>query len=135
MHTMEALYVGELRCEATHLASGNVILSDAPVDNQGKGMAFSPTDLMTTSLALCMMTIMGIAAKEKGIHFEDVLVHITKIMGSNPRRVVEIHLDFHAPLDKWDEKETAIMKHAAETCPVAKSIHPDIKVKITWSQR
>ncbi|MFM7311195.1 MAG: OsmC family protein [Flavobacteriales bacterium] len=127
-HAMEAEYVGELRCMAQHLASGNTMITDAPTDNQGKGEAFSPTDLLCTSLATCMMTIMGIAARERKIHMEGSTVKITKVMAANPRRVHEIHLSFMLVSDEIGEKELDILKHAAHTCPVALSIHPDIQL-------
>ncbi len=135
MHSIEVKYSGGLRCSATHLKSGNTIISDAPVDNKGKGEAFSPTDLLCTSLAMCMMTIMGITANEKEIAFEDAQVEVTKIMGTDPRRVSEIHLKFLVNAQNWTEREWAIMKNAADTCPVAKSIHPDILVKVEWLGR
>ncbi len=133
MHSIEVKYDGGLRCSATHLKSGNSIISDAPTDNKGKGEAFSPTDLLCTSLSMCMLTIMGIAAEEKGIAFENITVDVTKIMGSEPRRVAEIHLNFKIPNLGWTEREWAIMKNAANTCPVAQSIHPSIKLEVTWT--
>ncbi len=133
MHAIEVKYEGELRCSAVHLKSGNAIISDAPIDNHGKGAAFSPTDLLCTSLAMCMMTIMGIAANEKEIAFENVTVDVTKIMGTEPRRVTGIQLNFHVPQLGWSEREWAIMKNAANTCPVAKSIDPSIQLEITWT--
>lgn len=133
MHSIEVKYEGDLRCSAIHLKSNNAIVSDAPVDNHGKGEAFSPTDLFCTSLSMCMLTIMGIAAQEKNIRFENITADVTKIMGTEPRRVSEIHLHFHVPALGWNEKEWAIMKNAANTCPVAKSIDPSIKVEVSWT--
>jgi putative redox protein len=133
MHAIEVNYQGGLRCSAIHLKSGNSILSDAPVDNKGKGEAFSPTDLLCTSLAMCMLTIMGIAAQEKEIAFENVCIEVTKIMGSEPRRVSGIQLKFNVPDLGWTEREWAIMKNAANTCPVAQSIHPSIQLEVTWT--
>ena len=132
MHAIEVNYNGELRCSAIHLKSGNTIISDAPIDNKGKGEAFSPTDLLCTSLGMCMMTIMGITANEKDIPFEDARVEVIKIMGTEPRRVSEIHLMFHVNGQDWTEREWSSMKNAADTCPVAKSIHPDILLKVEW---
>ncbi|MEY2937803.1 MAG: hypothetical protein RL062_392 [Bacteroidota bacterium] len=132
MHAIEVNYSGELRCSATHLKSGNTIISDAPIDNKGKGEAFSPTDLLCTSLGMCMMTIMGITANEKEIPFENARVEVTKIMGTDPRRVSEIHMTFYVAGQKWTDREWSIMKNAADTCPVAKSIHPDILLKVEW---
>lgn len=128
MHSIEAEYVGELRCTAHHIASGNSIITDAPLDNQGKGEAFSPTDLLCTSLATCMMTIMGIAARERNISMEESSVRIIKVMAANPRRVHEIQLQFVLISDEIGDRELEILKQAAHTCPVALSIHPDIHV-------
>ena len=133
-HAMEVEYVGELRCSAQHLASGNTIITDAPKDNHGKGEAFSPTDLLCTSLATCMMTIMGIAAKERNIFMEDSSVRITKVMAANPRRVHEIQLQFVLVSDEIGERELEILKHAAHTCPVALSIHPEVQVRTQFTR-
>lgn len=127
---MTAAYLGELTCEATHVRSGNVIRTDAPVDNNGKGEAFSPTDLLATSLAMCMMTVMGIAAREKGIPLGKMNASIEKIMGTNPRRVAGIHIVLELEEKGWDEKQWAILVHTAQTCPVAKSLHPDLHQNI-----
>lgn len=130
---MKAKYLGGLRTEAIHLKSGKTIITDAPIDNNGKGEAFSPTDLMTASLASCMMTIMGITAQSKEIELGEIEVEITKIMGSEPRRVIGIDLNFNIPSFNYDDKTKQILKNAALTCPVAKSIHPDIEVKSTFN--
>lgn len=132
---MKASYRGELRCEAVHIKSGNELITDAPPDNKGKGEAFSPTDLLATSLAVCMMTIMGITAEEKGIALGEMEVSIEKVMGSSPRRVVGIHLQFSVQNMGWEEREWAILKNAAMACPVAKSLHPDIEQNIQWTLR
>jgi uncharacterized OsmC-like protein len=125
--------LGGLRTEAIHLKSGKTIITDAPIDNNGKGEAFSPTDLMSASLASCMMTIMGITAQSKEIELGEMEVEITKIMGSDPRRVIGIDLNFSVPDLNYDDKTKQILKNAAFTCPVAKSIHPDIEVKTTFN--
>lgn len=132
MHSIEVQYLGELRCQGKHLKSNSIIISDAPVDNQGKGEAFSPTDLTCTSLAMCMMTIIGIAAEEKNIELKDVKAAVTKVMGTEPRRIVGIKINMFGNWDQLTEREVAIIKNAANTCPVAKSIHPDIQLDIFW---
>jgi len=134
MQTSKITYKGNLRTEATHLSSGNVIISDAPVDNHGKGEAFSPTDLLATSLALCMLTIMGIVANNNQIEIIGTEVFVTKIMASNPRRVSEIIVEVNMPKANYSDKEKKLLENAAITCPVAKSLHPDIKQEIvfTW---
>ncbi len=120
-------YLGELRTESTHLKSGSLVITDAPVDNKGKGEAFSPTDLLATSLATCMMTIMGIAANQHNFSLENLRCDVTKIMAINPRRVAEIIVEFHFDPNDFDEKKKDILRDAAHSCPVAFSLHPDLK--------
>lgn len=131
--TSTVVYKGDLRTEATHLQSGTVILTDAPTDNQGKGEAFSPTDLVATALASCMATIMGIVARNHGIQLEGTRFEVTKIMVSDPRRIGEIVVAVHYPENLiLAEKEHAILKNAALTCPVFQSLHPDCKKTISF---
>lgn len=125
-------YLGELRTEAVHLRSDNKIITDAPPDNQGKGEAFSPTDILATSLGCCMVTIMGIAARTHGFDIDNTEMKIQKIMASNPRRVSEIIIDFQFP-KKYSEKEQKIIIHAAKTCPVSQSLHPELKQTINFN--
>jgi len=125
MATIETTYLGGLRTEATHVQSGTKILSDAPVDNQGKGEAFSPTDLLSASLGSCMLTIMGIAARTHGINIDNTQCSITKIMAASPRRVAEIVIDFKFP-GNYSEKEQKILENAALTCPVFYSLNVDL---------
>ncbi|MFN8153739.1 MAG: OsmC family protein [Bacteroidia bacterium] len=132
MATIKTVYTGDLRTRALHLASGTEIITDAPVDNQGKGEAFSPTDLLSAALGSCMLTIMGIAARTHAIRMEDTVVEITKIMASNPRRVSEVQIVFQMPDLVYTEKEKAILEHAARTCPVALSVHPDLQQTISF---
>lgn len=127
MHTSEVIYLKDLRTEATHLGSGNSLLTDAPKDNNGKGEFFSPTDLLATSLASCMLTIMGLSAKVHGFSIDGAKAQILKVMESNPRRVGEIVIDIWFPANDYSTKEKSLLKLAADTCPVAKSLHPDIK--------
>jgi putative redox protein len=132
--TSTVVYNGDLRTTCTHLKSGSSFETDAPPDNHGKGERFSPTDLMATSLATCMVTVMGIKAKTMRFDLNDVKVEVLKIMKSDPRRVGSIELTFHIPdtLKDIDEKTKAILRNTGETCPVMKSIHPDIEVKVDW---
>ncbi len=132
--TSQIIYKGALRTEATHLQSNTIIETDAPTDNQGKGERFSPTDLLATSLGNCMLTIMGIKARDMQISLEGTKVDITKIMKTEPRRVGGIKVDFHFPVTlKLNDKEKEILQKAALTCPVAKSIHPDIEQDVTFN--
>lgn len=129
--TAKTIYLGELRTEATHVRSGKMIITDAPPDNQGKGEAFSPTDLLATSLASCMITIMGIAAHEHGFNLDGTTASIWKIMESNPRRVGEVKIDLTFPKNNFSDKEKKIIERSAYTCPVYLSLHPDLKKTIT----
>ncbi|WP_026896925.1 OsmC family protein [Daejeonella oryzae] len=126
MATIQTTYLGELRTEATHVLSGNKVITDAPLDNKGKGEAFSPSDLLTSALGSCMLTIMGIAAQEHNINMDGTTCSITKIMASDPRRVGEIQITFNLPQGDYSEKDKLILKRSAENCPVAKSVHPDL---------
>lgn len=131
MHTSELFYEGDLRTIATHVYSGEKIFTDAPLDNQGKAQSFSPTDLLATSLAACMITIMGIAARTHQYEIEGCRMYVTKIMAANPRRVSEIQIRFELPAS-LDEKARAVLEHAARHCPVAKSLHPEINQAVTF---
>lgn len=133
--TSKVTYLGELRTEATHLQSNNTIHTDAPKDNHGKGEAFSPTDLVATALASCMISIMGIAAKKDGITpIEGTTAEILKVMYADPRRIGEVHIKITFPKNNYTDKEKKIYEHSALTCPVAKSLHPDIKqvIEFVW---
>jgi len=135
MATSLVKYVGELRTEATHLQSNTVINTDAPKDNHGKGEAFSPTDLVATALASCMTSIMGIVAMKEGITTVDgASAEVVKIMYPDPRRIGEVHVKITFPKKNFTDKERKMYEHAALTCPVAKSLHPDIKqiIEFIW---
>lgn len=132
--TSTITYLGELRTEATHIQSGDKIVTDPPVDNKGKGEAFSPTDLLATSLGSCMLTIMGIASQERGWDIQGTTCSITKIMAANPRRVSEIHAKLEFP-ENYPDQQKAVLEHAALTCPVFYSLHPDIKKEISFSYK
>ena len=132
--TSSVEYEGELRTICTHLRSNNSFETDAPVDNNGKGERFSPTDLMATSLGTCMITVMGIKARSMGFDLEGVKIEVEKIMNADPRRVGGINLFFHIPdqLKNIDDRSKQVLKHTGITCPVQQSIHPDIEVNIDW---
>ena len=127
MATAETVYLGALRTKAKHSLSGVEIITDAPLDNQGKGDAFSPTDLMATSLGSCILTIMGIAARTHQFNIDGTRIEITKVMAANPRRISEVHLHFTMPDITYTEQQKKIIYLAATTCPVALSMHPDVK--------
>jgi uncharacterized OsmC-like protein len=128
--TSTVVYDGNLRTVAIHLQSGNELQTDAPTDNQGKGERFSPSDLVATALGSCMMTIMGIKARDMEIDLAGTQIDILKIMKSDPRRIGGINLTFLFPEQLvLDEKSMTILERAAHTCPVMYSIHPDIEVK------
>jgi uncharacterized OsmC-like protein len=127
METVRIEYIGGLRTKAKHLRSGDEFITDAPVDNQGKGEAFSPTDLLATSLGTCAITTIGIAANTHGFSIDGAEVKVTKIMISDPRRVGEVIVEMNFPPNNYTEKENEIMKRTAEHCPVNKSLHPDVK--------
>lgn len=131
MATIKTVYQGTLRTQATHLQSGTQILTDAPVDNQGKGEAFSPTDLLAAALGSCMLTIMGITAREHQINIDNTECNITKIMAASPRRVGEIVVDLKFP-ETYTEKQQKILERAALTCPVYLSLHPDIQKTVSF---
>src|SRR6516225_7216677 len=125
--TSEIIYKGSLRTEAKHLQSNTIIETDAPTDNQGKGERFSPSDLLATSLGSCMLTIMGIKARDMNISLDGTEVSIQKFMKPEPRRVSSIDVRFNFPSSlNLNEKEKIILERAALTCPVAESIHPGI---------
>ncbi|HEX5001061.1 MAG TPA: OsmC family protein [Bacteroidia bacterium] len=132
MTTVSTVYSGDLRTLATHVRSGQQIITDAPLDNNGKGEAFSPSDLMSASLGSCMLTIMGIAARTHQFSIEGTTLDIAKVMASNPRRVSEIRVRFYMPPGHFNEKQRSILDLAARTCPVALSLHPDLKQTVTF---
>ena len=130
MTTSIVRYLGELRTSSMHLQSGTEILTDAPTDNNGKGEAFSPTDMVANSLATCMITIMAIKARDMDLELKGTTAEVTKVMAAEPRRISEIHISFQMNLVE-DQKIKTILEKTAVTCPVHHSLHPDIKkVKI-----
>jgi putative redox protein len=133
MATSKVLYKGDLRTELTHILSNNLVVTDAPLDNNGKGQAFSPTDLMSTSLASCILTIMGIYAQRENIDIANASAEVSKIMSNEgPRRVVKIKIDFVFPTNNYSEKHKKALIQCAKTCPVALSLHPDIEQVISF---
>lgn len=133
MTKMRTLYLGSLRTEIEHIQSGNKVITDAPLDNNGKGEFFSPTDLFSSALASCMLTIMGMSANSYGFSIDGTEVETEKIMAANPRRVAEIIVDFHFPKGvKYTDKEKRLLESAARTCPVANSLHPDIIKRVNF---
>ena len=131
MTTSTSKYSGELRTHSVHTQSGETYITDAPIDNEGKGDAFSPTDIVATSLANCMMTIMGIVSKRKGLIIEGTEAKIDKFMGTDPRRITEIKIDFYFPVD-FSEDERKLLEKSALNCPVAKSLSSDLKQNIEF---
>jgi putative redox protein len=132
MATSKVKYSGSLRTECVHLNSGSVIHTDAPLDNNGKGEKFSPTDLLATAYASCMLTIIGIHCQDNDIHFAHGEADVTKVMASGPRRIVELHIEMDLRGNGWDEQTAERIIRVAEACPVAKSVHPDIKIEIKY---
>ncbi|MCC6818730.1 MAG: OsmC family protein [Bacteroidia bacterium] len=132
MATSKVIYLGELRANAEHLASGNIIVTDAPIDNHGKGEAFSPTDLAATSLASCMITVLGIYCQNNAIDMKGTSAEVTKIMNTEgPRRIVGIDVNLTIKTStEMDEKHRIILERVALTCPVSLSLHPDLKQTI-----
>ena len=134
--TSKVTYLGDLRTSSIHINSGSEIISDAPLDNNGKGEAFSPTDTVANALASCMMTVMGIKARTMEIDFTGATAEVTKHMNAEPRRIskIEVHFDMGIAAD---EKSRTILERTALTCPVHLSLHPDIEKVVTfkWANR
>jgi len=130
--TSEIVYTGSLRTTASHLKSGTQIITDAPTDNQGKGEAFSPTDLVATALGSCMLTIMGIKAHEEGIAIEGAKAEINKIMASDPRRIAKVEVTITMPGKGYSENEKRLLESAARGCPVCGSLRADFETAIEF---
>ena len=133
MATISEKYLGDLRVECVHNASGTVIITDAPVDNQGKGEAFSPTDLCATALASCATTIMGIYARSHDIDITGMTVEVVKTMSASPRRIGKLEVTFNMPEREYSDREKEALINAAHTCPVHLSLHPDIEQIFTFN--
>jgi putative redox protein len=126
-------YEGELHCSARHIPSGNVLVTDAPVDNNGRGEAFSPTDLVATALGACMATVMGIVAKRKEVELAGMKISVQKHMSTDaPRRIIALPVAITMPISA-DHPIAALLEAAVHACPVHHSIHPDIKVDVIWT--
>ncbi len=132
MATSKIIYSGELRTNAVHISSSNSIVTDAPLDNYGRGEAFSPTDLAATSLASCMLTVLGIYAQNNGINMIDSNAEVTKLMSTEgPRKILGIDVDLEIVTKEiLDDKQKTILERVARTCPVSLSLHPDLKQNI-----
>lgn len=132
--TSEVIYNGGLRTTCTHLQSGSQIVTDAPLDNQGRGEAFSPTDLVATALASCMMTIMGIRARDNNIDIEGAKAAVNKIMAADPRRIARVEIRFTMPAKNYSEAERKLLEEAALGCPVCKSLSMECEqaVEFVW---
>lgn len=131
MATVE--YLGDLRTQAKHFKSGNLVITDAPVDNMGKGEAFSPTDLVSAALCSCMLTIMGQVADREGINLKGLSSEVIKIMSSNPRKIAEIQITFSHNALQATEVQKQKLRNAAKTCPVALSLAESVKQTITFN--
>lgn len=132
MATVTAKYLGDLRTECVHVASGTTLITDAPVDNQGKGEAFSPTDLCATALASCAMTIIGIYGRAHDVDVTGTTIEVTKTMSANPRRIGKIEVIFTMPDRDYTDKQKLMIERAALTCPVHLSLHPDVEQVFTF---
>ena len=130
--TSKVNYLGDLRTSAIHIASAKNIITDAPIDNQGKGEAFSPTDTVATALASCLLTIMGIKARDLKIDIKNTTAEVAKIMASKPRRISEIQITVNFT-KSYDQRIKKILEKAALACPVSNSLHPDLKQNILFN--
>ncbi len=126
METAATKYKGDLRTEITHLRSGSVITTDAPIDNKGKGENFSSTDLVASALGSCIFTIMGIAAREHGFSIDGASCKITKIMTEKPRKIGEIKIDFDFTMNEYTDKQKKILEYCVKSCPVALSLNESV---------
>ena len=131
MNTFEIKYQGNLRTIATHLDSGSEIITDAPKDNHGLGKAFSPTDMVCSALASCILTIMAIAVEKNGINIKDTNAIVKKTMGNNPRRISKIDIELTFPMD-YDEKTKMILERAAHNCPVHHTLSEEVEKNINF---
>ncbi len=132
-HKIESSYLGELRVSSTHLASNIEIITDAPVDNNGRGESFSPTDLVATALGTCMITVMGIYAEKNGILMPNVYSRTNKVMSSSPRKISKLKIEIIFEGNQLSRVEKQSLKNVALNCPVAKSLHPNLKQEIEFN--
>jgi uncharacterized OsmC-like protein len=129
--TIQTTYLGALRTEAVHVRSGNKLITDAPVDNHGKGETFSPTDLLATSLASCILTIMGIKAEANGFVIDGAKARTWKIMSENPRRVAEVKIEFDFTMCTLSDKDKKILEKLVKVSPVPLSLHDETKQTVS----
>ena len=132
-HSIENKYVGELRTESTHLKSSNVIITDAPTDNNGKGNAFSPTDLVASALCSCMTTVMGICANKNQFDLPNSTAHVTKVMSSHPRRISKIIIEINFDKNNLSEQNVEKLTAVAKGCPVAQSLSSDLIQEVKFN--
>ncbi len=132
MVEIQIAYKGKLRCEATHEQSGVKLITDAPKDNHGEGASFSPTDLVATALGSCMLTIMGMVAQRDGIDLSNATVQVVKEMTPPPRRIASLTVVFDIPTVLTVEQQEKL-RVAAMTCPVHRSLHPDVQIPVTFN--
>ena len=131
MATAKTKYLGDLRTEMVHIQSESSITTDAPVDNKGRGEYFSPTDLVASALGSCILTIMGIAAREHGFSIDGTSCSVTKVMAQNPRRIGEIMIEFDMTSNTYSDKQKKILDHCVRTCPVALSLNENLVQNVT----
>jgi len=132
--TSKVIYQGDLRTQCEHLQSSSKFITDAPLDNQGKAEAFSPTDTVATAVASCMITTMGIKARDLKLDLKDTYAEVTKYMEANPRRISKMDVNLFIK-GKISDKEKVILENVARTCPVIQSIHPDIEKNISFNYK
>ena len=132
-HIIENTYVGDLRTSSKHIKSGQEIITDAPVDNNGKGEAFAPTDLVSSALCSCMTTVMGICAEKGGFKMPNSIAKIKKVMNSDPRKIKEIHIELNFEENSLTDIQKNKLESVGRNCPVAKSLHPEIKQNIIFN--
>lgn len=131
--TASLIYTGELRCRALHIQSGTEIETDAPTDNRGKGEKFSPTDMLCVSLATCVITTMALKAIDMKIELKDTKIDITKHMLKDPRRVGQVDVTINFPELQLDDGQKMTLQSTGDNCPVAKSLHPDLKINLVYN--
>ena len=132
-HSIENKYIGDLRTESTHLKSSSLIITDAPVDNNGKGNAFSPTDLVASALCSCMTTVMGICADKNNFQLPDSTANVTKLMSSNPRRISKIIIEINFETNSLSDQQTEKLIAVAKGCPVAQSLSKDLIQEVIYN--
>ncbi|MGD1844198.1 MAG: OsmC family protein [Salibacteraceae bacterium] len=132
MTTVHTSYLQQLRTSSKHLRSGSQVETDAPIDNNGKGERFSPTDLVATALGTCMLTVMGIYARKYGLVLDGARTEVVKVMAANPRRIKEIQLEIHLPGSHWTGEQRKELEEVGRNCPVALSLHPDLEQTVVF---